>query len=299
VTPRWWWILALGVFLRGPESLAGGALTVCLDRNVPATAAGFDQQVAETLANRLGQPLVIQWYESKIDMDSSTSLGVNALLSDGKCDLAGGFPLNADALGKPGSATARLPDFEGRKPADRGRRVTLGALAPSQPYSRAPLTIILGGGAAGRVVSALTGLKGTKIGVESGTLADAILMSFGDGILIADLTHVVPGRGDLLPRLEHGEFDATMIDLRRFDAYRAAHPATGLIASGYYHRIGFNLGFVALTNRTELLGQVNAAVADMLTKGELAALSGAAMMTWVPPREPDILDHVLLTDLRR
>ena len=83
---------------------------------------------AQALAKRLGRPLAVQWYESKLDEDASSTIEANALLSDGRCDLVAGYPLVKDALGKPGLETARLPDFAGAQPADRRRRVELGTL---------------------------------------------------------------------------------------------------------------------------------------------------------------------------
>ena len=136
----------------------------------------------------------------------------------------------------PGIKTAKLPDFEGATGPDRRRRVPLGVLAPSQPYIYSPLTIVLGPKARDRRIAGVGDLAGLRIGIESGTLADAILMTFDNGRLIDDITHLVAGRDDLLGTLEHGELDATLLDLRRFDAYRAAHPAPGLPAPDIFIR---------------------------------------------------------------
>jgi hypothetical protein len=43
-------------------------------------------------------------------------------------------------LGRPAVETARLPGFEGAKPDDRRRRVSLGELVPTKPYHFAPRT---------------------------------------------------------------------------------------------------------------------------------------------------------------
>lgn len=289
-----------------PSARAADTLTVCLDEGIPIYSVhhgqeskGFDLAVAQAVAKRLGRALKIQWFESKLDEDASTTLAANALLSDGRCELVGGYPLLGDALGKPGAPTARMPDFDGAKPDDRRRRVALGTLVPSKPYHYAPLTVVLGGRAAAKQIFSLADLDGVKIGVESGTLADAILMVFDDGRLVNRITHLVPGRSKLLARMEAGDFDATLIDLRRYDAYRAAHPDTKLKLSGYYHRIGFNMGFVGLSTEAGLIGQVNQAIADMQAKGEFASLADAAGMTYVPPRQPDVLEHLSLADIYR
>jgi hypothetical protein len=226
-------------------------------------------------------------------------LAANALLSDRRCQLVGGYPLIESALGEPGMKSARMPDFEGARPSDRRRSIELGTLTPSRAYHFAALTIVLGAGAASSWIPDLAGLEGIKLGVEGGTLADATLMLFGDGRFVNQITHVVPGRGELLPRLEKGEYDAALVELRRFDAYRATHPGTKLTPSGYYFPIGFNLGFVGLSTDRGLIEQVDRAIADMLEDSELPALARTAGVTYLPPHQPNVSPEVTLTDLRR
>jgi ABC-type amino acid transport substrate-binding protein len=273
-----------------------GTLRVCLDENVPPysvkqaeAGTGFDVLISQALAKRLGQPLAVQWYESKLDLDSSTAIQANALLSDGRCDLLAGYPLVKDGLGKPGAETGRLPGFAGAGPADRRRRVTLGTLTATRPYHFAGVT----------PVAKLADLEGLKLGVEGGTLADSILMTVEHGHFIPDVTHMVPGRGELLPRLEAGDYQATLIPIHRFDAYRLAHPDTKLRPSGYYLPVGFNMGFVGLATQADLIERVNAALDAMLKEGEVETLAKAAHMTYLPPREPYILDRFLISDLAK
>lgn len=290
-------------FASGGPARAEAALTVCLDENVPpysshrgVTASGFDLAVAQKVAERVERPLAVQWFESKIDEDSSV-LAANALLSDGRCQLVAGYPLIREALGKPGAASARLPDYEGAMPADRRRRVALGTLVPSRPYHYAPLTVVLSPAAALDHVNSLGDLDGVRLVVEGGTLADAILMTYRDGRLVNRITHLVPGRGELLKRLESGNEDATLIALHRFDAYRLEHPDTKLRLSGFYYRIGFNMGFAALSTEQALVEQVDRAIDEMTAKGEFAVLARAAGMTYLPPHSPDILEGIPMGDL--
>lgn len=272
-------------------------LKICLDEDLPPLSAhhkgapdtGFDVALAEAIAKQLGRPLEIQWFESKLDEDSSPALEANALLSDGRCALVGSYALTSDSLVVPGVKTAKLPDFEGATRDDRRRRVALGVLAPSQPYIYSPLTVVLGPKARDRRITDIGDLAGLRIGIESGTLADAILMNFGNGRLIDDITHLVPGRSDLLGSLERGEFDATLLDLRRFDAYRVAHPDTKLAGSGYYYPIGANRGYVGLASEADLLVAVNKALSDLQAAGATAELARAAGVTFLPPREPAVL----------
>jgi ABC-type amino acid transport substrate-binding protein len=295
-------VLLLGATLAAP-AFGEEVLRVCLDANVPpwsmydgVKGSGFDWAVADAVAQRVGRKLAVQWFETKPDPDDSTTLAVNALLSDDRCRLVGGYPLVESALGKPGMKSARMPDFVGVRPADRGRSVELGTLVPSRAYHFAALTVVLSGAAAR--ITDLASLGGLKLGVESGTLADAALMLFDDGRFANQITHVIPRRGDLLPRLEQGQYDATLVELRRFDAYRAAHPETKLTPSGYYFPIGFNIGFVGLSTDRDLIEQADRAIADMLEEGNLPALARTAGVTYLPPRQPNVSPDVTVTDLR-
>jgi len=295
-----------------PAIAADDVLKVCLDEDLPPLSAhrrgapdsGFDVALAQAVATKLDRPLKIQWFESKLDEDSSPALEANALLSDGRCALVGSYALTKDSLVVPGVKTAKLPGFEGGTGADRRRRVPLGVLAPSQPYIYSPLAVVLGPKALGpkardRSIAGIGDLAGLRIGIESGTLADAILMTFDNGRLIDDITHLVPGRDDLLGALDRGDFDATLLDLRRFDAYRAAHPDTKIAASGYFYPIGANRGYVGLASDPDLLAAVNKALSDLQAAGTIAELGQAAGLTYLPPREPAILGDVWMKVLQK
>jgi ABC-type amino acid transport substrate-binding protein len=282
-------------------------LKVCLDENLPPLSlhqrgkpdSGFDVALAQAVADRLGRPLKIQWFESKLDESSSPALEANALLSDGRCALVGSYVFTKDSLVVPGVKTAKLPDFEGATRDDRRRRVPVGVLAPSQPYAYSPLIVVLGEKARGRKVSGVGDLAGLRIAIESGTLGDAILMTFEKGRLIDSITHLVPGRDDLLGALDRGDFDATLLDLRRLDAYLAAHPDTRLAASGYFYPIGANRGYVGLASDPALIVAVNKALSDLQAAGTMAELARAAGLTYLPPVEPAILGDELLKVLQK
>jgi len=290
-----------------PALASDDVLKICLDEDLPplslhrrgAPDSGFDVALAQALAKELGRPLAIQWFESKLDEDSSPALEANALLSDGRCALLGSYALTRDSLDAPGLKTAKLPDFAGATRDDHRRRVPLGVLTASQPYVYSTLTVVLGPKAGARRITDIGDLNGLRIGIESGTLADAILMNFRGGQLIDQITHIVPGRQDLLGALEHGEFDATLLDLRRFDAYRAAHPDSRLAASGYYYPVGANRAYVGLASDAALLAAVNKALADLQAKGTIAELAHEAGLTYLPPREPIVVGDVLQQILRK
>lgn len=294
--------LGLAAILAAPATAAWAAdpLSICLDEDRPPLSAhhkgkpdsGFDVLLAQAIADRMGRPLKIQWFESKLDEDSSPQLEANALLSDGRCSLVGGYALTTDSLVVPGMKTARLPDFAGATRDDRRRRVTLGVLAPSRPYVYSPITIVLGPKARERKIGNIGDLAGLRLAIESGSLGDAILMTFDKGRLIDNVTHLVPGRDDLLGALERSEYDATLIDLARFDAHRVAHPDTAITASGYYYPIGANRGYVGLASDPALIEAINNALGELTAEGKIAEFGKRAGLTYLPPREPAILGDV-------
>jgi ABC-type amino acid transport substrate-binding protein len=290
-----------------PAVAAGDVLRVCLDEDLPPLsvhhrgkpASGFDVALAQAIAEKLGRSLEIQWFESKLDEDSSPALETNALLSDGRCSLVGGYALTTDSLVVPGLKTAKLPDFEGATGPDHRRRVALGVLTPSDPYIYSALTVVLGPKAADHRITAIGDLAGLRIGIESGTLADALLMTFDKGRLIDNVTHLVPTRDDLLGTLERGDLDATLVDMRRLDAYRDTHPDTKLTASGYFYPIGVNRGYVGLASDSALLAEVNKVLSALQADGTVARLAATAGVSFLPPREPVILGDAMMKALHQ
>jgi ABC-type amino acid transport substrate-binding protein len=285
-----------------PAWSSEAALRVCLDSDLPPLSVhrknepdfGFDVTLAEAVANKLGLALQIQWFESKLDEDSSPSLEANALLSDHRCSLVGAYALTRASLAAPDEKTAKLPEFLGATREDRRRRVAIAPLAATKPYINSPLTVVLNAKFKDRHVVSIDDLKGLRIVTESGTMADAILMTFKKGAFIDDIVHLVPGRGDdlLLSYVEHGDADATLLDLRRLDSYRATHPETKLIASGYYYAISANRGYVGLASESALVSSVDRALSDLQKTGTIAELARAAGLTYRPPREPLVVGDV-------
>lgn len=302
-----WSVAAFLSMMASVALAADDPLKICLDEDLPPLSvhhrgkpdAGFDLLLAKAIAERLGRPLAIQWFESKLDEDSSPQLEANALLSDGRCSLVGGYALTRDSLVVSGMKTARLPDFAGATRDDRRRRVPLGVLAPSQPYVYSPMTVVLGPKARGRKIGDIGDLAGLRLAIESGSLGDAILMTFDKGRLIDNITHLVPGRDDLLAALQRGDHDATLIDLARFDAHRAAHPDTAVTASGYYYPIGANRGYVGLASDPALIEAVNKALTELAAEGKIAEFGKQAGLTYLPPREPAILGDVWTKIIQR
>ncbi len=282
---------------------ADDMLRVCLDKKASSAlrpsskADGFDLGVAQAVARHLGRAVSVQWFETETDRDNNPAAQVNALLSEERCQLVGGLPLFADAIGDPPSERSRLPGFDGAKPEDRRRWVRLSKLVASRGYRFDPLVVVLGPGMDRSAIGSLHELKVARLGVEEGTLADAILMMYDGGLLVSRIEHIAPGRG-LFDRMEQGDYNATLVELHRFDEHRARHPDTELSSSGHFHSIGFNIGFVGLESDTPLIVEVNAAIGEMLAQNQFPAITQAAGLTYVPPRAPDILAAIPSAALR-
>jgi hypothetical protein len=206
-------------------------------------------------------------------------------------------PLFASALRRPLAERSRLPNFDGSKPEDRHRWVKLNELRASRGYQFDAMVVVLGPVASDLAVHRLSDVKGLRLGVEEGTLADAILMAYDGGALIPSLTHISRG-GDLFESMERGEFAVTLVELHRFDAYVLRYPGTKLLSSGHYHSIGFNVGMVGLASEASLLHQVDDATGAMLDSDELPVLARAARVTYLPAREPNVRATISSAELR-
>lgn len=294
-------VLSAALGLHSPAWSGEAVMRVCLDSGSPPLSvhrnnepdSGFDVWLAQAVANKLGLALQIQWFENRLDGDSSPSLEANALLSDHRCSLVGGYAFTATSLATPDEKTAKLPEFLGATRDDRRRRVVIAPMASTKPYINSPLTVVLNAKFSDRRIVNIGDLKGLRLVEETGTLADAILMTFEKGALIDSIVHLVPGRGDhLLSYVERGDADATLLDLRRFDFYRASHPETKLVASGYYYEISVNRGYVGLASDSALIAKVDRALSDLQTTGSVAQLAKAAGLTYRAPREPLVVGNV-------
>jgi ABC-type amino acid transport substrate-binding protein len=278
-------------------------LTVCMQQNDPPLSlragdkpTGFDLALGDIIAARLGRDLRVQWFVSRDDPDANLTKDSNALLSDGRCQLMAEFPLTESTLAPPRSPSARLPPFDGAKPEDRRRWVKVGDLTATRPYRLDALTVILSAHAGNREVRTLADLDGMKIGEQIATLSDAIAMRYGNGRLSQQVIHV-PDARDLFTKLQAGELDAALVDLRAFDAWRLRHGTAGLIATGYRHSLAFNMGYAGLASNKALVEQVDAVLADLQAADAIAPLAASAELTFFPPVAPLVAADVRLTAL--
>jgi ABC-type amino acid transport substrate-binding protein len=273
-------------------------LRVCLDADAPPYSIkrgeieeGFDLSLAKALALRLNRSLRTQWFESEFERESSLARDVNALLSADRCDVVSSYPLVAGGIGPARMPLAPLPRLVGGGGGKRSAQVRLGTLIVSRAYQFIPLEVIVGADHARLKIGSLDDLAGLRLGAAAATLGGAILLAYDKGRYAKDVVSLPVG-GNVLAALEEGQFDAVLIERHRFDAYRQSHSETKLVASGYRHPLGFNMGFAALAHHQSLVEDMNKAIATMLEDDTLSALARNAGMTFVPPRAPELLGRI-------
>ncbi len=284
--------------LAGPAFGMGQGLKVCLESGPPPLSSeargGIDLAVARQVADWLGRPLEIVWYEVEDDADASPAAQVNGLLSAGVCQLAGGFPLVSDGLRVPLTEKYPLVLPDGTR-----RFVTLGTPIHTIPYRSVDFRLVLGPSAGKRAVSSLDDVRGLRLLAEQNSLADNLLLAHGGGKLRPDVVHVPMLQAGVLGALEKGDGGAALVEGPQYDAYRQAHPDGTLRDSGYRHPLRVNVGFVALDTHRGLVDLFNEVIADLLAEGDIEAEFAKQGYLFLEPAEPLVLPPLTLRVLMR
>ena len=307
VTRRYLLAALSALTLAASQAEAAEPLRICLDDSAPpfsfnsdGKARGFDLALAQAIAGKFDRSLSVQWFstEDQPEAGKETKTSVAALLADDHCDLAGAYPLLADALGGELADVGHLPRYKGGTREDRRRSIPLNPLMATAPFIYTAPAVVLGPTASVTSVQTLADLDGVRIGVEQSSVADIILMLYEHNRLLPRLHHIPPGRS-LLERLDVGEYDAALVDLHRFDGYRVAHPATALKLTGYLHPVGFNLGFVGLARQADVIHAIDAMISQWLQDGTIEHMAANAGLTYLPPRDPPVRPPLSLADLAK
>lgn len=286
-------IICAAALLAGPAFGMGQGLKVCLESGPPPVSSkergGIDLAVAQQVADWLGRPLEIVWYEVEDDADSSPAAQVNGLLSAGVCQLAGGFPLVSDGLRVPLTEKYPLVLPDGSR-----RFVTLGTLIHTAPYRSVDFRVVLGASADMRTVSKLDDLRGLRLLAEQNSLADHLLLAHGGGVLRPDVVHVPMLQAGVLAALEKGDGAAALVEGPQFDAYKQAHPDSSLRDGGYRHPLQVNVGFVGLDTQRGLVDLFDEAISDLLAEGDIEAEFARLGYRFLKPVEPSVLPPLTL-----
>jgi cytochrome c553 len=293
-------IIALWTYVRN-RGHAPQPLRVCaaesnapLSRRARGEPQGLDIALAQALARDIGRPLEVVFFESEYEADKSLAHEVNALLSSGVCELASGFPLFASDLGAPSRATARTPDYDGAKPRRLRPFVPLRSLAATRPYYAMAMGVVTRD--PGIAVETLADLQNLKVGAVTGTLAGSALMLYRNGILQRSIA-TLSQRENVLEALAAGRFDATLVALGTYDAYRLAHPEARIYRAKFVHPLRINLGFVGLAEEPAIAA-ASRVIERSAASGELARWAAGAGASWIAPQPPDINPPFTLSSLR-
>jgi ABC-type amino acid transport substrate-binding protein len=288
---------ALAVSLMAGQSSAA-TLTVCLEEDSPPLSfkfksrkGGFDYGVSEEVARRLGMEFAVQWFESENDEENVPAWEANAMMSDGLCDVVGGYPLVLSALGKPEADRGTLPDHDGMNRAERGRLVPLGVLDSTDPYNRVGFGVILGPNLSDLNLRGMHDLESRKVGFEVETLGAALVYRFRNGVLVSNAVSF-RGSDELLPAVAAGELDAAVLELHKFDNFMRRNADAPIRFSGYVHPLGINMGFAVLERNSDLTARINSVLDDMKKDGSLEALAPKWQMTFVKPLPPKVLKRI-------
>lgn len=265
-------------------------LTACLARNGGAMSGwrhsggtGFDYAILKTVAEKLGTSLDVTWFDSSQDEFADPIPEAYGMLSYGLCDVVAAHPVIPGAVGPPPAKTAALPRWTDMPPSwDTIRQIELQALAASRPYRRVELGIVVTGAALDRQISDLQDLSGTNVGVQQGTMSEAILRRQGPPEAMRTAVTVSPGP-KFLWEMESGRFETTLIEIGAYDFHRRQNHITALELSDYRHPLGLDISLAVLAARADLLDALDAALAELETQGAFSEIAGSEGVTYIAP----------------
>lgn len=265
-------------------------LRVCMAENnapfsyqVKREMRGLDLAIAQAVADRVQRPLKIVPFESELEDESTLSQEVNAMLSSDVCDLASGFSLLEQDLGKPRKAVSKTPEYPGAKRYKERPWITLGTLVASRPYQAVTMTLVTGKTEFAQITLAQPGEA--RLGALAGTVGGAATMLYDHGKWRARIVNLSRD-DDPFQVLQDDRADAILVSQSRLDNWRRKHPDSPIQSTGYVHPMRLNLGLVALAENQSLLEAANATIEAAQASGQMAQWANAAQVTYVQPQEP-------------
>jgi len=142
----------------------------------------------------------------------------------------------------------------------------------------------------------LQDLAGLRVGLQTGTLTEAIFRTQAPPEVVADCVTFVSGPL-FLWQVETGKADAAIVDVAAFDFHVRQNPISTLRLAQWRHPFGFNFGFAMLGRNGALRDAVNAAVGQLVATGRAAEFAAEEKVHYAAPREPMMRPPLTLADL--
>ena len=279
--------LAILTLVVGCAHQASPPLRVCFEsNNAPFSSSsdshpGIDYEIASLVADTLARPLAAYWYVASNDEDLPMPLQASMLLSERRCELVAGYPLVSDGLGDPS-----VPELDRSEPDGSKIPLQLGALLASDPYLSLPLTLV--SSARTTPISRLDHAVELGLVVEQGSLASAIATAHGAPERRRAPIRRLPFEGDaIFDSLEAGAADVALVELHRFEIYRARVPTSHLQSTNYRHPLAVNTGFVGID--PTLLAKVSGVLKRLVETTHISDVVVARGLSYSPPVRPAIL----------
>ena len=274
------------------ELMAPGALTACLDvkggimsSRRTSGGAGFDYEVLAAVAERMGLELDVTWFEGDQDEFADPIPQAYAMLSMPLCDVVAAHPVFLGSEGAPRTDRAAPPRWDDQPDHWRpGDQVDLAPIRRTRPYMRAVQGIVFADRIGVDDLSDLAGMAPYRIGVQQGTLGEAILRRQGPPAAMADAITAPPGP-NFLWEMEKGVFDVTLTDTAAFDFHRRQNMLSRLKLGSYRHPLGVNIALAAAEKNAGLRASLDAALGALLAEGVMSDLAKKARMTYSPPND--------------
>lgn len=274
------------------ELLAPGTLTACLDvkggimsSRRTKGGAGFDYEVLAAVADRLGLELDVTWFEGDQDEFEDPVPQAYAMLSMPLCDVVAAHPVFPGADGPIPTDRAAPPYWDEQPDHWRpGDQVNLAPIRRTRPYMRAVQGIVFSDRIEADDIDGIAGLANYRIGVQQGTLGEAILRRQGPPAAMAEAVTVAPGP-NFLWEMEKGAFDVTLTDTAAFDFHHRQNMLSKLKLGTYRHPLGVNIALATAEKNEGLRASIDAALAALLAEGAMADLAKKARMTYTPPND--------------
>ncbi len=274
------------------ELIVPGTMTACLDvkGGIMSTrrtngGAGFDYEVLAAVADRLDLKLDVTWFEGTQDEFEDPIPQAYAMLSMPLCDVVAAHPVFPGTDGPIPTARAAPPHWDDQPDHWRpGTQVDLSPIRRTRPYMRAVQGIVFSNRTDVDDMNDLAAISEFKIGVQQGTLGEAILRRQGSPAAMAEAVTVPPGP-NFLWEMEKGAFEVTLTDTAAFDFHLRQNMLSQLKLGSYRHPLGVNIALATSEKNAGLRASIDAVLEALLTEGVIGDLAKKARMTYTPPND--------------